>query len=932
MRLLIITFIVVVSFSSKGFSQNFHFKNFQVENGLPSSQIYDIKQDSKGNIWLASDLGLTQYNSYTFTSYSEKDGLSDNAIVKLFVDHNNWVWCLGANRSITIFRNDSIIPYTQANALIDSVGYDFIRGIYVDQDSKLYLSISQPCYEKAYALAMDSKGNIERIKYNEGFYYDPIKTDFFGGNSCPGTPSILQTQNKKHVFHPTHGSILSVAYNNNKGYIITDKKVMDFGNIKAHYFSSTPTGSSLIDSRGNLWVSTYSGILFFKKSSMVYQPIELLKNRTITSVMEDQDGSIWIGTQSKGVYFIKNTQALVFDNLFGIEEPNITSIGGGKSVYFSDSRNNQYQFDGNSVNKMGTATSAIQDIIIYNWSPLFIENQRRGDTHYSFFKNGLCITEGNNKTIWVGKINGFAAYKNKIEVFNSASLKFKYRVNSIYIDSNQNIWLGTLSGLFKFNGKTIDLIEATKGFRIDKIDFWKGKIVFSSRGEGVGIINENDITFYNQENGLISNFTNDLQVYGDEIWVATNGGISQIKNDVIRSITKADGIPTSEINNIFINDYGIYIGSRKGFIVLDKSYLERPSRTLGTEIISVFQGNSNIEKSRWSKLLLPFEQNGLKIELLAREFRLSDPIQYRYRISNDSSWSYSSTNIIQYGSLPTGNWVFQCAAQNELGEWGTTNSTLSFEVEKPYYLKWWFWLCIVILIGGVFWAISQYRYSLARKDELTQNELNQLKIKALSSQMNPHFIFNSLNSIQNFIVDNDVRMSNKYLTKFARLMRLILNNSNETFVPLKDVLATLKLYMELEQLRFNNKFDYTINTGPGLEIDSTKVPSMLLQPFVENAILHGILPLEGNGIVTINMHRLADQSIQVSIQDNGVGREFHKNKLGKKHKSHGLRITQERLKVFESLLGNKFNLIIRDLKDEEGKPKGTEIELLLPCR
>lgn len=932
MKFSIVIFIALIVISIQGVAQNFHFKNFQVENGLPSSQIYDIKQDSKGNIWLASDLGLTKYNSYTFSSYTEKDGLSDNSIVKLFIDNKDWVWCLGANRSITIYKNDSIIPYQKAQALVDSVGYDFIRGLYVDENAKLYLSISQPCFEKAYVLSMDTKGKIEREQYKEGFYFDPNKQDFFGGNSCPGSPSILQTKEKELVFHPTHGSILSVAYNGDKGYIITDKKVMDFENINAHYFSSTPTGSSLIDSRENLWISTYSGLLFFKKSTMKYNPILLLKDRTITSVMEDIDGSIWIGTQSKGIYYLKNTQALVFDNLFGIEEPNITSMCGEMSVYFSDSRNNQYQFDGNSVNKMGTGTSANQDVIIYNGAPLFLENQRRGDSKFSFFKNGLCLAEGDNKTIWVGKINGFAAYQNKVEVFNSSTLKFKYRVNSIYIDSDQNKWLGTLSGLFKYNGTTIELIERTKGYRIDKIDFCKGNIVFASRGEGVGVIKNNELEFYNEERGLVSNFTNDLQVFNDEIWVATNAGISQIKGDQIKSITKADGIPTSEINNLFVNEYGIYIGSRKGFVALDKTYLAKTSRKLKTEIKSVFQGNSRIEKSRWGNLSLPFEQNGLKIELLAREFRLNKPIQYRYRISNDSSWTYSSSRIIQYGSLPTGNWIFQCAAQNEIGDWGPTNSTLSFEVEKPYYLTWWFWIAIMGLMGALFWAITQYRYSLARKNELTQNELNQLKIKALSSQMNPHFIFNSLNSIQNFIVDNDVRMSNKYLTKFARLMRLILNNSNETFVPLKDVLATLELYMELEQLRFNNKFEYAINTGPGLKIDSTKVPSMLLQPFVENAILHGILPMENNGKVTIDMHRLADQSIQVSIRDNGVGREFHTNKLGKKHKSHGLRITQERLKVFESLLGNKFNLIIRDLKDEEGKPKGTEIELLLPCR
>jgi two-component sensor histidine kinase len=324
-------------------------------------------------------------------------------------------------------------------------------------------------------------------------------------------------------------------------------------------------------------------------------------------------------------------------------------------------------------------------------------------------------------------------------------------------------------------------------------------------------------------------------------------------------------------------------------------------------------------------------QNVLKITLLAIDYRFDRPIQYKYRISNDSTWSFTQAPTIQYGSVPSGEWVFQCSAQNEAGQWGPINSEFKFSVAKPYYLQWWFIVLVLAFTGGTVWLIVQWRYAQAAKQEKTTNELNVLKIKALSSQMNPHFIFNSLNSIQNFLVENDLRMSNKYLSKFARLMRLILNNSNETFVPLKDVISTLELYLELEQLRFNHKFDYKIDIDPKIEFDGTRIPSMLLQPFLENAILHGLLPLDNKGLVTLKLEKITDQQVKAIVMDNGVGREFHKGRLGKKHKSHGLRITKERLKVFESFLGNKFNLTIRDLKNEQGKPEGTHVELTLPC-
>ena len=163
-------------------------------------------------------------------------------------------------------------------------------------------------------------------------------------------------------------------------------------------------------------------------------------------------------------------------------------------------------------------------------------------------------------------------------------------------------------------------------------------------------------------------------------------------------------------------------------------------------------------------------------------------------------------------------------------------------------------------------------------------------------------------------------------------MRLVLNNSDKTFVPIRDVLSSLDLYLELEKLRFNDRFEYTINIDPKIELETTRIPSMLIQPFIENAILHGILPREGKGNIEVSLKFLSDNSLMCTIEDDGVGREFHIGKLGKKHKSQGLRITQERLTVFKQLFKNDFQFEFHDLKDEFDKPKGTKVELSIPSR
>jgi len=933
--------LLILVFNWFGYSsqaQNFHLKNFRVENGMASSQVFDIDQDQNGNIYIATDLGLTKYDGYSFGTYSEKDGLGDNAISKIFIDDTGNVWCLGKNRTFSVFNSDSAFVWSMSDSINKTIDQDFIRSFAIaPQSESMTIGISQPCFDNSYLLSINNNGEITKTEKSKGYYFLQ-KNSIFGGYACPGSPSALEFEghNEKitSAFDASRGTILSVCASDNQAFVVSDNQIVAIDKSQSFLLGVTHSGSSIIDSEGNLWVSTYSGVLFFKNGNLTQKPIRFLENISITKIFEDLDGSIWIGTSSKGLYFIKNPYTIVVDKLNNIIEPDINALTGNENTLaFSDSRNNLYvaAFD-SEIKSIGAASSSIQEVDFINKRPLFFESQKRNKIDQTFFSNAISADFGDaSKITWVGKINGFKGYRENNEKFNSSTLDFTERVNAIKEDSAGIVWIGTPDGLFVFDSKTISLVSSTKGWRIDAIDFYKGNPVIGSRGNGIAFLENESLSVFNETQGLISNFINDIFVYENELWCATNSGISKISNTDTILISRKNGLPSSEINVVWANKNKVFFGTKKGLVIFDKNYFDQNRRLLKTAIVEVKLGETKLNINQ-SIPELPFEKNGISILLKAIDFRIANPIQYRYRLSNEKQWIYTDQPNITYASLPTGEWTFYCSAQNEKGEWGPINDSLKLVVLTPYYLQWWFIVIILAITGLLIWGIMQWRYSQNAKEERTQNELNVLKIKALSSQMNPHFIFNSLNSIQTFIVDNDLRMSNKYLTKFARLMRLTLNNSNETFVPLKDVLTSLELYMELEQLRFGDKFDFEIKKSANLEIDSTKVPSMLLQPFLENAILHGILPKQSKGHVSLTLERKDSSTLIATILDNGVGREFHKNKIGKKHKSHGLRITRERLQVFESLMGNKFNLQIHDLKDEEGKPKGTEIKLTLPSR
>ena len=211
--------------------------------------------------------------------------------------------------------------------------------------------------------------------------------------------------------------------------------------------------------------------------------------------------------------------------------------------------------------------------------------------------------------------------------------------------------------------------------------------------------------------------------------------------------------------------------------------------------------------------------------------------------------------------------------------------------------------------------------------------MSKVELKALRSQMNPHFVFNSLNSIQHYIFNSKSDEAVKYLNKFAKLMRVILNNSDKPTVAIEDDLEALKLYLELEQMRFEDKFDYRIEIEGNVDLDYDIMPPMLLQPYVENAILHGLTPKKEKGLLVIGI-RMEGQFIVCTITDNGIGRkkaaEIKRTMPGSKHKSMGMKITEERLRILNDISLSQHSVKITDLEDDEGKAAGTRVEIYVP--
>jgi LytS/YehU family sensor histidine kinase len=240
---------------------------------------------------------------------------------------------------------------------------------------------------------------------------------------------------------------------------------------------------------------------------------------------------------------------------------------------------------------------------------------------------------------------------------------------------------------------------------------------------------------------------------------------------------------------------------------------------------------------------------------------------------------------------------------------------------------------ILIALCGIFGLIFVITLLVVRHQRLlTKHKIIELKQKNLNQQMNPHFVYNCLTSIQSYIFHNDTPKSLEYLSKFSKLMRKILESSQNQYMSVQDEIEILSLYLKLESVRFKGKFDYDIFVDDKIDPILFKIPSLLIQPFVENSLWHGIQNKQGKGRIQVSFN-LADKSIFCAIEDNGIGRENAekiKNSRITNHISLGGSITQTRMKLLKSLYGSKLGIRYIDLKDSENKPSGTRVELFLP--
>lgn len=441
------------------------------------------------------------------------------------------------------------------------------------------------------------------------------------------------------------------------------------------------------------------------------------------------------------------------------------------------------------------------------------------------------------------------------------------------------------------------------------------------------------------------------QLYCDSsgrIWAFSVNGIDAIDpvSRAIRHFGVIDGLP-SIINDVSqiceISDGRIASTCSNGIIVIHTDSLWthsaiKPSKIIVKQILIDGKALNSNDPNTIEELELSANQRVLNVEFQALDLINSKAQTYAYRLKGKTmEWtSIGATKQISFQGLSPGRYTLQI--RTWLSETQTPLYELNIHKARPFFLHYWFLGLLILAFGTGVYAYNNWRVrKIEQKEQEKTNralERAELELKALRAQMNPHFMFNSLNAIKNYILQAEAVKAAEYLSNFAHLIRMILQNSREQFVPLSDILDSLRLYVELEQIRLENHFELHCEIAENLELNKIMIPSMILQPFLENAIWHGLRHKEGKGNLWFKIYREEAEMVFV-IEDDGIGREASlalSQTSMRKYKSMGLSITSERIALLNQVHAMSIKLDILDKMDENGKGMGTKVIMRLPIK
>lgn len=965
-------------------AQQFGFTAFGPKDGLAQSQVRSITQDSAGYLWFGTLGGASRFDGTGFTNFGLRQGLPDPQVNAMLATSDGSMW-LACGSSLTRFDGETMHPVPLPPATFDhrimalagaSDGSVFVG---IDGAGLLRVRDGKPTVPDGWPKDT-AQGVRSLLALPDGSLLVGLRNGLLhwkeGGCEqvrLPGPVAVsaLAAGRDGTIWVGTFGAGLFGVKPD--GTIITydESKGLLQNNVR----------SLLVDRMGRLWIGTKFGANLLENGRMrSFTQYQGMPNDNIWCVNEDNEGGLWFGTDGAGVLRYAGERFVTYTVTEGLCSDLVMAVVGdgrgdlwlgtyNNGVCRMDAMANITTLDGLPNNTVWCGLADPDSSLWFGTSDGLCHIQRGkvvplDAEHALTGQRVLCLFRDGKGALWCGTRDGVSVIHANGSVDRLAELDGVplRSVRAIRSDPGGGLWLATDLGIIRYgSGKTR---------RFTTLDGLAHNTVFCLTTDAEGRLwagTSNGVSCFTGDRFVSlelgpdfgSNYVSLLQRgSGDQLWAGTNNGLFRFlpdsllqDEDAAMHITEVDGLRGLEcnLNAGFTDKAGrLFFGTTAGLTMYDPKApnLRRPDvppRTYITGISSFLQPIPGVDSlgvgnGPAEPIDVAYRKNHLTFTYTAIALADGRHVKFQYRLNGfDSDWlPMTEARSASYSNLPQGDFEFEVRAADRWGNWGEA-AGLPFSIAPPYWLTWWFFLLCAAALAGVLYGIFRFRAMRRARMEHTRqlvlrSRMLKLEQQALNANMNRHFIFNALNSIQYAINRQDRAAANKYLTSFAKLIRKNLDASANDTTTLAEELSRLELYLVLEHMRFKDKFDYSVFVAPAVDVHAVSIPAMMLQPYVENSIWHGILPLAHPGHVEVRVEAHGGTHVRIRISDDGIG--IDQSMEGKNgdvtgHISRGIEITKGRADILRRM--NLADIRIQGPEQVGGKHgRGTQVVIDLP--
>ncbi len=959
--LILLCFLELI-FSSTILAQSFGIQNINITKGLISNSVWGITQDKDGYMWIASSNGIQRFDGKNYKSFSQRDGLADSEALDFFRNNvtgeiyvqvypgkasvlkDGKIDSIKSKRLEALFASRSILNITVNSARKTLFIYSDLTAYETDFDFKVKRSFKQTRSEGGLILFFYKGDTLFRLKEHSG---NGIFMDKWVKNQFQEVRKVCSGKGVKAKFNTF----------NEPGCLLYDNQYrvysLNFNSLKINKVASGKTEISglIIDSDSILWYGKNNGV-YWQNLKVLSDSGHVLDQHIVGNIFEDRFHQIWFTTITNGVYYISNKH---------IRNAHVSRFGKPERTIHTFFRNQNLSLFGYTNNSFLVKQNGTEQVIQIGRPDMFnrvIKVLEHGKDLLIVHEFGVFNCTSRKNYYLGGGIKDFKHQKNN--VFLSAGFQGLIRWK---LEGDKLIHLDTVEKnkvlCFEMVNDTTVAYYSTKGCFIRNLQnpkknapviFPENKAVSISRfykhKEQVFALDPDGNLYKLMGEKLLCTYPNILGNHERirQIQMDEKGTLHAITDRAYYAVFQffrpgqhqkvvlnyKNGFTHSLINHVFCWNDTVYISGNNGVSAfrLDELQNQFPEKVWISQVSS---GDALIENPG-QFFTLSKSQTDLKLECHTIDFNFPEPVFFSYRMLRNGKERYAgktTENSIVLSELKAGDYVLQVTAFNSLNP-NQKSATLEIRFRKEPLLLENIWVQTFLYITSILVVVWIMVYLLRREGErekarnLIQQRITRLELLALRSQLDPHFIFNSLNSIKEFIRKNDVFRSQQYLDDFATLMRTTLDKSKHRNILLTDEIQYLNTYLTLEQLRFNHSFTFQISYGD-LPAELIYIPSMMLQPFVENSIRHGkIGALAHEGLLEVKFEEMDDDFLKCTIMDNGTG--LNSDKIYPQKGVHAMSIIQDRINLYNDSQSMKIRFEVRNRADGAG----VMVEILLP--